>query len=142
MKKLITLLAIGLIAAPAFAATYDFYGSVRLNSFYGTSDKDLSGLGKSDTDLEFGTQGNSRIGANVKASDKLSATFEFGLGTNEDGKNAVKTRLLYATYDFGAFKMKIGQDYHLQTLNLSAKYMLTTMHLIILVVFQFHQEVK
>lgn len=111
MKKLITLLAIGLIAAPAFAATYDFYGSVRLNSFYGTSDKDLSGLGKSDTDLEFGTQGNSRIGANVKASDKLSATFEFGLGTNEDGKNAVKTRLLYATYDFGAFKMKIGQDY-------------------------------
>jgi len=110
-KKLIALIALGLVSASAFAASYDFYGSVRLNAFYGTNDKYLSGLGESDTDLEFGTQGNSRIGANVKASDKLSATFELGLGTAEDGGNAVKTRLIYATYDFGSFKMKIGQDY-------------------------------
>lgn len=111
MKKLIALLAIGLISGSAFAATYDFYGSVRVQAFYGSPDKYQSGIGESDTDLEFGTQGNSRIGANVKASDKLTANFELGLGTNEDGSNAVKTRLIYATYDFGSFKMKIGQDY-------------------------------
>ncbi|MCX8083502.1 MAG: hypothetical protein N3C60_01075 [Calditerrivibrio sp.] len=111
MKRLIALLAIGLISVSSFAATYDFYGSVRLKAFYGTSDKYFSGLGKSDTDLEFGTQGNSRIGANVKASDKLTASFELGLGTSEDGSNKVSTRVLYATYDFGGFKMKIGQDY-------------------------------
>lgn len=111
MKKLLALLAIGMLSASAYAATYDFYGSVRVQAFYGSSDKDLSGLGESDTDLEFGTQGNSRIGASVKASDKLTANFELGLGTYEDGSNRVSTRLIYATYDFGALKMKIGQDY-------------------------------
>ncbi|MCA1933049.1 MAG: porin [Calditerrivibrio sp.] len=111
MKKLLVLLAIGLIASSSFASTYDFYGSVRLQSFYESKDKDYSGIGKSDTDLSFGTQGNSRIGANVKTGDKLTANFELGLGTSEDGSNTVKTRVLYAIYDFGGFKMKIGQDY-------------------------------
>ncbi|MGC8926104.1 MAG: hypothetical protein ACP5LO_08790 [Calditerrivibrio sp.] len=111
MKKLVALLAIGLISGSAFAATYDFYGSVMVQAFYGSPDKYKSGIGKSDTDLEFGTQGNSRIGANVKASDKLTANFELGLGTYEDGSNRVSTRLIYATYDFGPLKMKIGQDY-------------------------------
>lgn len=111
MKKFVALLALGLMASSSFAATYDFYGSVRLKAFYESSDKYASGIDKSDTDLDFGTQGNSRIGANVKASDKLTANFEFGIGTAEDGSNKVVTRTIYATYDFGGFKMKIGQDY-------------------------------
>jgi hypothetical protein len=113
MKKLIALLAIGLIAAPAFAASWDMYGQVRLRAFYENVDKnhDTNKSGKSDTDLAFGTAQNSRIGAKVKADDKLSAVVELGLGSNEDGANAVTTRLIYANYDFGGLKLRIGQDY-------------------------------
>lgn len=111
MKKLIALLAIGLIAAPAFAASWDMYGQVRLRAFYENTDKYYSGIGESDTDLSFGNAANSRIGAKVKADDKLSAVVELGLGSNENNSNAVTTRLIYANYDFGGFKLRIGQDY-------------------------------
>jgi len=112
MKKLIALLAIGLIAAPAFAASWDMYGSVRLRAFYENTDKyyNAKTIKESDTDLAFGTQSNSRIGAKVKADDKLSAVVELGLGSNEANANAVMTRLIYANYDFGGFKLRIGQD--------------------------------
>jgi len=111
MKKLIALLAIGLIAAPAFAASWDMYGQVRLRAFYENTDKYYNTLGESDTDLAFGTAANSRIGAKVKADDKLSAVVELGLGSNEANANAVTTRLIYADYDFGGLKLRIGQDY-------------------------------
>jgi len=111
MKKLIALLAIGLIAAPAFAASWDMYGQVRLRAFYENTDKHYNTLGESDTDLAFGTVQNSRIGAKVKADDKLSAVVELGLGSNEAGANAVTTRLIYADYDFGGLKLRIGQDF-------------------------------
>lgn len=106
MKKLLALLALTFLAATSFAATWDMYGSVRVKSFYENPDKYVSGLGESDLDLSFGLQGNSRVGANVKATDKLSATVE--LGVNESN---VTTRLMYATYDFGGAKLRIGQDY-------------------------------
>jgi len=113
MKKLIALLAIGLIAAPAFAASWDMYGQVRLRAFYENTDKNYTpnNSGESDTDLAFGTAANSRIGAKVKADDKLSAVVELGLGSNEANANAVTTRLIYADYDFGGLKLRIGQDY-------------------------------
>lgn len=111
MKKLIALLAIGLIAAPAFAASWDMYGQVRLRAFYENADKYYSGINESDTDLSFGNALNSRIGAKVKADDKLSAVVELGLGSNENNNNTVYTRLIYADYDFGAFKLRLGQDY-------------------------------
>jgi len=120
MKKLIALLAIGLIAAPAFAAQWDMYGQVRLGAFYENRDKYYSGINESDTDLNFGTFNNSRVGATVKADDKLSAVVELGLSTNENPykdkngneyQNLVTTRLIYADYNFGGFKMRIGQDY-------------------------------
>jgi len=111
MKKLIALLAIGLIAAPAFAASWDMYGQVRLRAFYENTDKYYNTLGESDTDLSFGNASNSRIGAKVKTDDKLSAVVELGLKSNESGENAVVTRLLYADYNFGGFKLRIGQDY-------------------------------
>jgi len=111
MKKLIAFLAIGLIAAPAFAAQWDMYGQVRLGAFYENRDKYYSGINESDTDLNFGTFHNSRVGAKVKADDKLSAVVELGLGSNENKDNAVTTRLIYADYNFGGFKMRIGQDF-------------------------------
>ncbi|MCX8083501.1 MAG: hypothetical protein N3C60_01070 [Calditerrivibrio sp.] len=117
MKKLIALLAIGLIAAPAIAQQWNMYGQVRLGAFYKSLDEYASGIGESDTDLTFGNFINSRIGANVKASDKLTATVELGIGSAENignpnlSANAVTTRLMFATYDFGGLKMRIGQDY-------------------------------
>lgn len=111
MKKLVALMAIGLISASAMAAQWDMYGQVRLQAFYETLSKEQSGVGESDTDLNFGTAANSRLGAKVKADDKLSAVVELGLGTNENGNNSVTTRLIYATYDFGGFKLRLGQDY-------------------------------
>ncbi|MCA1933048.1 MAG: porin [Calditerrivibrio sp.] len=113
MKKLIALLAMGLISASAFAAQWDMYGQVRLRAFYESLSKDYTGnaTGETDTDLSFGNQANSRIGAKVKADDKLSAVVELGLGSSENGNNAVTTRLIYADYNFGAFKLRMGQDY-------------------------------
>ena len=56
-----------------------------------------------DSDLLQSLQGNSRIGANVKAGDNLTGRFEYGTGVN--------LRLLYGEYDFGGFKLLVGQAY-------------------------------
>ena len=56
-----------------------------------------------DSDLNQSLQGNSRIGANVKAGDNLVGRFEYGTGVN--------VRLLYGEYDFGGFKLLVGQTY-------------------------------
>ncbi len=54
-------------------------------AFYETTSKDYNSttIKESDTDLSFGTAINSRVGAKVKADDKLSAVVELGLGSNE-----------------------------------------------------------
>ncbi|UOD35075.1 hypothetical protein DSN97_01685 [Deferribacteraceae bacterium V6Fe1] len=110
MKKVLVLFFVTLFAVSALASDWGLYGSVRLQTFYENQSKDLSGIGKSDTDLNFGLQGNSRVGANVKVSDKFSANVELGIA-GASNANAVKTRLIYGTYDFGNFKFRVGQDY-------------------------------
>lgn len=106
MKKFLVALAIVAFAASAMAHDWGLYGSMRFATFYVNLDKDRNG-GKSDSDLrDFGLQGNSRIGANVKVNDKITAKFELGVSSA-----GVSTRLMYGQYDFGAFKLRIGQDY-------------------------------
>ena len=104
MKKLITILAaLALVCAftlPAAAADWSFYGSARMTTFSYTAD-DGSG-GDDDTDTSWTLQGNSRIGARVKAGD-VAGRFEYGSGPN--------LRLLYAEWNFGAGKMLVGQSY-------------------------------
>jgi len=103
MKKLITILAaVALIAAfamPAPAAEWNFYGSARMTTFSDTVDP---GTGTDDTDTTWAVQGNSRIGAKVKAGD-VSGAFEYGSGPN--------LRILTGTWNFGAGSLLAGQTY-------------------------------
>jgi len=109
MKKLLVILLVLGMVAPAMAAEWNFYGHSRVKAFYYNFDDkassvlDENGDPESDTDLSMGLQGNARIGANVKASDEVSGRFEYGTGVN--------VRLLYGVYNFGAGSLLVGQDY-------------------------------
>jgi hypothetical protein len=108
-KLLVVLAAIAFVAAftaPAFAAEWSFYGHARMTTFWVDEyfgDSVNPAGADDDLDLNHTLQGNSRIGANVKVSDNLVGRFEYGTGVN--------LRLLYGEYDFGAFKMLVGQTY-------------------------------
>ena len=113
MKKLFVLLgAVVLVVAftaPAFAAEWSFYGSARMQMFW--QNKDLGDFttvegDDDDSDLLHSLQGNARIGANVKAGDNLVGRFEYGAS----GGNA-NIRILWGEYDFGGFKLGVGQHY-------------------------------
>ena len=113
MKKLFVLLgAVVLVVAftaPSFAAEWSFYGSARMQMFWQSKDLgDFIGPDgeDDDSDLLHSLQGNSRIGARVKAGDNLSGRFEYGAS----GGNA-NIRLLWGEYDFGGFKLGVGQNY-------------------------------
>jgi hypothetical protein len=80
------------------AAEWSFYGSSRMSTFWTETDFDSA----DDEDLEWYQQGNSRIGANVKAGD-VFGKFEYGTGIN--------LRQLYGEWDFGAGKLLVGQTY-------------------------------
>ena len=102
MKKLcVFFIAIAMVAAftvPAMAADWSFYGSSRMATFWDTYDEDAG----DDSGLTWALQGNSRIGANVKAGD-ISGQFEYGSGPN--------LRLLYGKWNFGAGTLILGQEY-------------------------------
>jgi len=106
MKKLLILLsAVAFVVAftvPAMSADWGFYGSARMYTFMNDLSKEASGLGVSDDDLSWFLQGNSRIGAKVKAG-AVSGRFEYGSGPN--------LRLLNGAWKFGAGTLVVGQDY-------------------------------
>lgn len=112
MKKLLVILLVLGMVAPAMAAEWNMYGSARIKFFYNDFDKDASnvqdnnGVAEDDADLDMGLQTNARIGANVKASDVVSGRFEYGTS----GGNA-NIRLLYGVWNFGSGSFLVGQDY-------------------------------
>jgi len=113
MKKLFVLIAavafVAAFAAPSFAAEWSFYGHARMTTFWVDQDfGDYVGPSGADDDFDLihDLQGNTRIGAKVKVSDNLTGQFEYGITTS-----AVNSRLIYGVYDFGGFKLKVGQDY-------------------------------
>ena len=111
MKKLFVLLAaaafVVAFTAPAFAAEWSFYGHARMTTFW--IDEDFGDWVRAgtfeddDMDLNHSLQGNARIGANVKVSDNLQGQFEYGTGIN--------LRILWGEYNFGGFKLGVGQTY-------------------------------
>ena len=118
MKKLILVIAaLALIASPAMAVDWNFYGSARMATFYNTRDfnngtassldggGELKGNFDSDDTVQWDLQGNSRLGATVKA-ENISGRFEFGVN-----ESTITSRRLFATWDFGAAKLKVGKDY-------------------------------
>ena len=113
MKKLFVLFgAVVLVVAftaPAFAAEWSFYGSARMTMFWQNEDKgDFLGADGEDTDSDIlqSLQGNSRFGANVKAGDNLVGKVEMGTSSS-----TVNTRVIWGEYDFGGFKLGVGQNY-------------------------------
>ena len=92
------------------AATWKFYGSVRMTTFYNDfkakdNHKDNSGSGINDKGSTWTMQVNSRIGAQVTIGD-ISGNFEYG--HLSDGPY---TRLLCGTWNFGPGQIVIGRDY-------------------------------
>jgi hypothetical protein len=117
MKKLFVIFAaiamVGAFTATAMAADWAFYGSARVETTYGSQNKDLSSSGDSVTLFSTDLNGTSRVGARVKASDALSGRFEYGAsGSAADGyAGQANIRLLYGTWNFGAGSLTVGQNY-------------------------------
>jgi hypothetical protein len=116
MKKLIAVFAVLLFVAPAFAADWAFYGSERVATWY--NQQSFGNNNQAGQDNDAGTQwylqGNSRLGAKVKA-DKVSGQIELATTastTDSAGDGAVNTRRAYGTWKFSdnAF-LKVGKDY-------------------------------
>jgi len=116
MKKLIAVLAVVMLAVPAVAADWSFYGSQRMATFYVYNDYgDTQVNGESDHwNLQWNYQGNSRLGAKVKA-DKVTGQVELALrATNggDGGDDGVRTRLAYGRWQFSdTASLKVGKDY-------------------------------
>jgi hypothetical protein len=114
MKKitiLIAAIALVCFTVPAMAVDWNFYGSARMKTFYisdnyqdDTAAYTNSGNDK-DAETQWDLQGNSRLGADVKA-DHIRGRFEFGIN-----ESTVTARRIYGTWDFGAGKFKVGKDY-------------------------------
>ena len=113
MKKLIAIFAVLLLAAPAFAADWAFYGSQRMATFYVADDYgDFPVNGEEDDwGLQWNFQTNSRLGAKVKA-DKVNGHIELGLKGTDGGDIDVGTRRAYGTWKFADnASLKVGKDY-------------------------------
>ena len=105
MRKLFVLIAaVAFVVAytvPAVAAEWNFYGSARMTTF--VDDVTPAGVNvEDDDDLTWALQGNSRIGATVKAG-AIGGGFEYGSGPN--------LRKLYGTWNFGGGQLLVGQTY-------------------------------
>ena len=110
MRKLPVFLAsIALVASfttTSYASEWSFYGQARMTTFWMDEDYGDFGIffgGTKDHDLDHRLQDNARIGANVKVGDNLVGRFEYGTGIN--------LRILWGEYDFGSFKLGVGQHY-------------------------------
>jgi len=113
MKKLLVVLLVLGMVAPAMAAEWNFYGSARVSAFYNDYNKEASSVlnsagtdYESDTDLAIALQGNARVGANVKTSDAVTGRFEYGTSNG-----VANIRLLYGEWHFGGGSLLVGQDY-------------------------------
>jgi hypothetical protein len=110
MKKLILIIAaLALMASPALAVDWNFYGSARMATFYNSrdygDDTNPAGTDDKDDEVQWNLQGNSRLGATVKA-ENISGRFEFGIN-----ESTVTSRRIFGVWDFGAAKLKVGKDY-------------------------------
>lgn len=129
MKKLIIILAaiamVGAFTATAAMADAELYGSARFRTYYTSSDSGLPGAEtQNNTEWQLGYL--SRFGVNFK-SDKLTGKMEFdarvatstydgtapSVGTGASGVGDMRIRQLWGQYDFGTFKLMIGQNFPL-----------------------------
>ncbi|MEA1900844.1 MAG: hypothetical protein U9N47_08800 [Thermodesulfobacteriota bacterium] len=117
MKKLFVILSAIMFAivfaVPAGATDWDFYGSVRMQTFNENQDENNPGnddvygndLKYDDRDSRWDLNTVSRIGATVQNGD-IGGRFEYG-HTSSD----VSLRRLYGTWNFGPGELTIGKEY-------------------------------
>lgn len=120
MKKFIIFLAaLSMVlgcAVTAAMADADLYGSVRFRTYWADKDKDFSGTGYSDEDLEWRIGYLSRWGVNyqsgnIKGKVELDTRDKDGNeGSSEIGD--VRLRHIYGEWDFGSGKLLIGQTFN------------------------------
>jgi hypothetical protein len=129
MKKftiLIAAIALVCFSLPAMAADWSFYGSARMATFYNSDDlgKVAPGATDKNSELAWYLQGNSRLGAKVKA-ESVSGQIELGLRAGQlsgnlpangsrtwSGDEDVRTRRVYGEWKFAeGSKLKVGKDY-------------------------------
>ena len=118
MRRAILVFSVLLPAIPALAlaADWSFYGSQRMSTFYVHEDYGGTPVNGQDDDwgLDWNFQGNSRLGAKVKA-EKVSGQIELALRAangGDGGDGGVNTRLAYGVWHFsdkGA--LKVGKDF-------------------------------
>jgi len=116
MKKLfIIVAAMALVSFGTFAvaAEWNFFGSARMQTWRVSTDKEFNGTPYDDDDTVWDLQGNSRIGAKVKAGD-VGGYFELGIygpTRSDNDSERVRTRQLFGTWNFGAGTLLVGQAY-------------------------------
>jgi hypothetical protein len=114
MKKWMVIIAVLLIGMPAMGADWSFYGSARMATFWDHNDGgdfNIAGNKGDDDDLIWDFQGNSRMGAKVKA-DKVSGLVELGLPSANTHDGNVRTRRMYGVWQFSEnASLKVGKDY-------------------------------
>jgi hypothetical protein len=116
MKRWISIAAVLLLCAPAFAADWSFYGSARMATFWDHNDGgdlNLTGDQDDDDDLIWDLQGNSRLGARVKA-DHVSGHVELAMRSENTHDGVVRTRRMYGVWKISdSLALKVGKDYGL-----------------------------
>jgi len=123
MKKLTILIAaVALVcfSVPAMAVDWNFYGNARIATYYVSDDFGndtpsdaalITNGDDKDSRLQWDMQGNSRIGANIKA-ENIKAQFEWGVSSDSAGGGNVGARRLYGEWMFGeGMYLKVGKDY-------------------------------
>jgi hypothetical protein len=120
-KRMLVVAALALIASPALAVDWNFYGSARTVTWYFSDDLgDFSTLAggndDDDTGILWGSDGhdNARLGARVKA-ENVSGRVEIQMRADQGGDpgNVITTesRLIYGEWKFGAGKLLVGKAY-------------------------------
>ena len=108
MRKLLVLLAaVAFVVAftvPAVAADWAWYGHARMLTFQTDLSKEKSGLGVDDSDLGWDKSTSGRFGAKAKAG---AVTGQFEAKMSDD----TGLRLLYGSWNFGAGRLNVGQQY-------------------------------
>jgi len=118
MKKLTILIAaVALVCftVPAMAVDWNMYGSARMATFYDSRDygdgTNAAGTDDNDSNMDWFLQGNSRLGARVKA-DNVSGRIELSLPSSDTHDGTVGTRLIYGDWKFSdAGTLRVGKGY-------------------------------